>query len=101
MSTLLGIVGNYHQYLVIIATIIASASVICKGAENVIAALSVLFPNAAKANGFLNMCITSLAKIQSNRLLQGLALNPMPGAPSHPVASIAYTSAPTVTPVPK
>lgn len=103
MEVLLSLLpGNWKAYLVIAATVVAGASALAKMLETIVAALSVLWPNAAKANGFLNKMITVIGTIQALPLLQGLALSPQPGAPSHPVTVVAAPGGASVAlPVPQ
>lgn len=90
-----------HSLIVLAATAVASASAIAKALELMVAALSALWPKAAKANGPLTSAIAFLGRIQSMPILQGLALSPRPGAPSHPIVAQAPGGAGVNLPSPK
>jgi hypothetical protein len=98
MNFLTSLVPHLNAYLVLAATVVAAAASIAKSMELVVATLSALFPNAAKANPFLNSVIAVCTKLGSNPLIKGLALHPAaPASPPAPPAKSGGSGAALIT----
>ena len=83
---------SWQSWLMVAAGVVAAASVAAKVLELVVRALSFVWPEASKADGWLGVAVAVLSRLQAAPVLQSLALSPAPGAPSHPLSTSSTPS---------
>lgn len=78
--------ANWSQITLALASVVAGASIIIKGLEQIVALLCRVFPGLVKADGELKHIAGLLQAASKSRFLNTMALSPSPVGPAAPPA---------------